>query len=684
VTQTSRVTQASRVTHTSRVTRTLACSAWLVIGTLLIVLPALPLPRWTGAPDAGPPWQSNLAAWGLGLLLVLAVALAAGRLALVYNRRPVRLPAVAPRRTAVVLAVLLTTSAAAAMVGAFARNPHLIDEVAQLFQSRIFAAGRIAAPAPEPPEFFLFAQTLITGAGWVSQYPPGQAALLAVGMLVGGEWLVNPVLGGIGALLVFLLARGLYGSRVGLAACFLWVVSSWVLFMSATYMNHVGATTLALGAWTALWAPRRPGSRHALAAGFLLAAAAATRPLDGVAAALPIIVWSVAQRRVKIAPWLLLGMLPVAVVWGYLNWRMFGSPVTLGYTAQYGSEVGLGFHMDPWGRAYTPLVGLSNAAVAVRRLHIYFYEWPIPALLPLALWGLLGRQWSWRDLVVAIGVVAGPALYFFYWHSGFYPGPRLYYIAAPFIVVAFARGWHQMWRWSRRRPRRRFRADVALATAAALVLVWGAVGLLPRRWSVYRSQLPSMKLHPERDLAEAGVERALVLVPESWGSRIIASLWGLGAPPGLVERAYRKGDACDLYRLVLRGRSGELSEDELLEGLEQVLAARGPPPEPRPDWPDPSLRLRRGAVPAVCRDQLRRDLEGFTLYGSLAWRNSLGLSEGLVFARDMYEWNNELLERYPGWPVYRYAPPPGQPDSMPVLRRIAEAEVVSPGSRISQ
>ncbi|UCG86802.1 MAG: hypothetical protein JSW71_23385 [Gemmatimonadota bacterium] len=665
-------------------TRRVARGLWLAIGAMLIILPALPLQYWTGAPDAGPAWQPNLVAWGLGLLVILVVALAAGRLAAGLRLRKVRLPSLPPRRWAMALAVLLAGLAATAMLDAFARNPHLIDEVAQLFQSRIFAAGRIAAPVPEPPEFFLVAQTLISDAGWVSQYPPGQSLLLAVGMLLGLEWLVNPILGGISVLLVFYLARGMFGIKVGVAACLLWAASSWVLFMSATYMNHVGATTLALGAWTALWAPRRCNRWHVLVAGFLLGATAATRPLDGVACALPMLVWMVARRRVTSAAWLALGMLPVAIMWGYLNWQLFGSPITLGYSAHYGSDVGLGFHMDPWGHPYTPLIAVSNVATAVRRLHIYFYEWPIPALLPLALWGVLGRQWSWKDLVMGAGVVAGPLLYFFYWHSGFYPGPRMYYIAAPFLVLALARGWHGAWRWSRRRSWRHFRADVALASAASVVLVWGSVGLLPRRWDAYRTQLPSMKLHPEREMARAGVHRALVIVPESWGSRIIANLWGLGAPPGLVERAYRRGDACDLHHLAIRARAGRLSETALVAALERMMDATGPQPQSRPDWPDPSLRLRRGAVPADCAAEMQRDLDGFTLYGSLAWRNAVGLKDGIVFARDMHERNGALLAHYEGWPVWRYAPPPGQPQSEPVLRRVDHPLAADLGMKVSR
>src|SRR3970040_549501 len=150
---------------------------------------------------------------------------------------------------------------------------------------------------------------------------------------------------------------------------------------------------------------------------------------------------------------MLAGCLPLMLAWGYVNWRPDGSPLALGYSAAYGGQFRLGFGTDPWGQPYTPLVALSNVAVAIRRLHLYLYEWPIPALLPLALWGVLGRQRSVRDLIVGVGVVAAPLLYFFYWHSGFYLGPRFFYVAVPWLVLGTARAW--VWAWVRARRWRR-------------------------------------------------------------------------------------------------------------------------------------------------------------------------------------------------------------------------------------
>lgn len=565
------------------------------------------------------------------------------------------------------------------MRSVFAANPHLVDEMAHLLHARAFAAGRLALPAPEPPEAFLVVHTLVTDAGWVSQYPPGHTLLLAVGLMLRAEWLVNPLLGGTSVVLVYLVGRGLYDRKTAVAATFLWAASAWVLFMSSTYMSHVGATTFALAACAVMWAPRHPHRSHALLGGLALAAATAIRPLDGVAAALPIAAWIALRRRWRLVPWLMVGGVPVAVAWGYVNWRLFGDPFTLGYSVLYGPAESLGFHTDPWGQRFNIGVAVSNAAVAIRRLNIYLFEWPIPALLPLVLWALFVRQRRANDLLLAVGALAGPALYFFYWHSGFYPGPRFYYIAAPFLVLATARAWRWGWTRAHRARGTLVRWDVAAAAAGAMVLVWGWVGVLPARFEVYREGLSSMKLHPERTLAARGVREALVLVPESWGSRVIVGLWALGVEPGLAERAYRRLDTCDLDRLLARARTEGWSGPGLESRLENIVATAPEAPPRVTQWLDPTIRLRDAQnLPAACRRELRRDLSGFTLYGPFAWRNPVGLDSGIVFARDLFDENPRLLARYPGWEVWRYAPPPNDPLTMPVLTRIRNGSLGTP------
>ena len=652
---------------------------WVAVAIAVLLLPVFPIPAWVGADDPGPVWDAHVVSWALGLMMVTAAALAVGRLAVC-----VRMPKLNPVKVtdwAIVgpLAVVVTGVAVFVVHGVFAANPHWVDEMTQLFQARTYLAGRLAAPTPDRPEFFLFMHSWITPAGWVSQYPPGHALLLAVGMFFGAEWLINPLLGGVSLVLLYLLARGLYGRKLALMAAFLWATSAWVIFMSATYMNHTSTVTFALAAWAALWAPRNPNWRHFTVAGVMFGMVAATRPLDALAVAIPAATWILTRRRWEAVPWLALGGTPILIAFGYVNWRLFGHPLRLGYSVLYGVEHQLGFHTDVWGFSYTPWIALSNMTSAIRRLHIYLFEWPIPALLPLGVWALLARHRHPSDMIVALGLIAGPVLYLFYWHSGFYPGPRFYYVAAPYLVIGTARAC--LWGWVRvkRMPTRFVRWDTAYVAAGIIILLWAAVGLFPARVANYRSGLSSFKQHPERQLRDAGVRQALVLVPESWGARTIVDLWALGATPGLVERAYRNLDACDLHHLVVESRADLATGTDVSGRLENMLLKSTEPAPLRLDWADPTLRLRqRERLSEDCIQQLDRDRRGFALYGNLAWRNEIGLASGIVFARDLNDRNEALLGNYPGWEIWRWAPPNGQPESDPVLTLVQSASSQEP------
>lgn len=653
-------------------TRRLAHILWLIIGAGTLVLPALPLPAWTAAPDQGPIWTPHVEAWGIGLTVVVVLGLMAGRIS---AASALRLPRAAKLPVALVvtgLALGLTAAAVYVMRVAFASNPVVVDEVAQLFHAKVFLSGRLAAPPPVPPEAFLVVHTGITQAGWVSQFPPGQTVLLALGLATQAEWLVNPLLGGVDTVLVYLLGRALYNRKTGMVAAFLWAGSGWVMAMSGTYQSHVGAVTFLLVAWNLLWLPRHPRTGHLVLAGLALSAAAATRPLDAVAGTLPILLWALHGRRLASLGWAALGGAPIIAAWAYLNWRIYGCPFTLGYTALWGEAHDLGFHTDPWGRAFTPLIALGNLGAGIRRLNIYLEEWPIPALLPLTLWALGAGHGRGSDLLVAVGAAAAPMLYFFYWYSGEYPGPRFYYVAAPMLLVATARAWWWAWGLARHAaPRANWvRWEVALAAAAVVVVCWGWVGLLPSRLRIYRESFRTLKLHPERTLRDLGVRQALVLVPDSWVSRLIAGLWGLGIRADLAEAAVSRVDACDLQEFLDSARATPAPAAEYSRQLRELISVTPVPAPKVAGWPDESLRLQRGYIPPpVCQIELNRDQQGFTLFGNLVWRNAVGLRSGIVFARDLYQRNPLLLAEYPGWEVWRYAPPPGQPDAPPVLTR---------------
>ena len=639
-----------------------------MIGLALLGLPFVP-PEGLGGFDGGPPWTDNVRAWVLGLLVVAAVGIAGGRL-LRDVRIDIRRLERDPFPVALIAAGAFLIVAGWLHVSVFGSQPHLIDEMAQLFHAKILVSGSLTAPPPNPAAGFLIPNTWVTEAGWISQYPPGHIALLAAGMIAGIEWMVNPVLGACSVLLLYAVGRGLYGASTGMWAALFWTLSAWMLFTSSSYMNHVSAVAFALVAWACVFGPTRPHSGYLAVAGAALAVVASIRPLDAVAAAVPMGLWIISNRRWSAAVWIGLGVVPVGVLWAIFNLGTVGEPFTLGYTLLYDREHGLGFHVDPWGRPYTPAVALANSIAALRRLHVYAFEWPIPAMLPLGLWALLGKKRSHRDLITAAGILAAPALYLLYWHSGFFRGPRFYVLAAPFLFIAMARGWEVLRRFLRRKSPGWIRWDTGLLIGGLIVVVWGVVGVFPQRVRQYANSLMVLKEDPTAAPELAGVDRALVLVSTSWGNRLVTDLWALGVKPGLVERGYRRLDTCDLDQLRRAGLSGASSPD-LTRRLERMLAESEAFVPTVPDWPDPTVRLREGRTSDErCADEMRRDLEGFTIVEQLLATNDPSLESGIVFARDLWERNDELLSRYPGWDVWRYRPERGSLTGRPVLQSL--------------
>ncbi|HET9334123.1 MAG TPA: hypothetical protein VFQ21_11150, partial [Gemmatimonadota bacterium] len=160
-------------------------------GVLLLAVPFLPSPGLLREESAfvGP------GEWLLGLAIFGAAAWLAAWMLPDVARSQLRSTAAAlagtgGRGRTVVLLGLLAVVLVVASTLAFDRRPLLVDAVIQLFQAEIFASGRLTAPAPAAPEFFVTQHMVLDGARWYSQYPPGHAAVLALGALLGAAWLV--------------------------------------------------------------------------------------------------------------------------------------------------------------------------------------------------------------------------------------------------------------------------------------------------------------------------------------------------------------------------------------------------------------------------------------------------------------------------------------------------------------
>lgn len=666
---------------------TAATVLWCVAAAVAL-LAFLPWGNWLGAASAreAAQYSRELRLWALWAALVLPaaalVAVLAGRgVGGTLEAWRARFREIAPGAFVLPAAVLLLLATTLLTGFLFERNPHLVDTIAQLFQARIFAGGELTAPAPEHFEFFGASHLVRNEGRWFSQYPPGHPALLALGLVAGAPWLINPLFAAGTLVLLYLTARRLLGEGSARLTVALFMLSPFIVFMSASYMNHVtNAFFLTLALYGAV---RAAGGedRWAIWMGLALGAAATIRPLESAAWAGVLGLWLLARRGPAGAALAggacALALTPLFVY----NALTTGSPLRFGYVLLWGEGHGLGFHADPWGQAFTPLKSFANTALDFRRLNVRLFEWPIPSLvLPLAGLALTGLRVGRRDttLLLAGLLLAAPVAYFFYWHRDDFLGPRFLYSSALPAILLGAVGVVELdERLGRFRPGFRL---ALLATA-----LYGVALRFPERAGGIAGSELEMKHHPEAQARRQGIGDALAFVKVSWGSRLVARMWGWEVPASEAEQSYHYVDACRLQLALARADSLAAAGKDPAEvrawlrgrlegwrraGLDLVDGLHADPSV----LVDPSL-----AMPESCRREARRDSAGFTVYGTYVWRNDPDLREGIVFARDLGpELNPRLMREYPGRPYYLYTPMSLRDRGQPVF--VAIDGEPSPGS----
>ncbi len=317
-------------------------------------------------------------------------------------------------------------------------QPLSLDEYAPVFQSELFAAGRLTAQAPpglldflvprDMQEFF-FSASRTTGEV-ASGYWPGFALLLTPFTRLGVPWLLNPLIGAATIWLVQRAALDLFGSRelAGLAA--LITLGSAAVTLNALSFYAMPAHLLLNLAFAALLAA--PSARRALAAGALGSLALTLHnPFPHVLFAAPWLVWlALRADRARTLPALAAGYLPLSLLLG-VGWSLLLAGFAGGSagTAARAAEPGAVF---AWP---------SGAIVAVRAIGFAkLWLWAAPAAPLLALLGIRAARRDVRlSLWTASAALTALGYFFVPFDQGHGWGYRYFHsawAAIPLLAVA--------------------------------------------------------------------------------------------------------------------------------------------------------------------------------------------------------------------------------------------------------
>jgi len=437
----------------------------------------------------------------------------------------------------------------------FERMPHVQDSVAQLFQARIFASGRLFLQSPRFADFFDYTH-IINNGRWYSQYPFLHSLVLLPGVLVRQPWLINPLIGALTVPFLYLLGRELYDERTGRLTALLACFTPFILNMSAEYMNHtttlllvllfmlfysrglfIGNCQLPIGNWKSNAVRREPvRPLPGLLAGLFLGLAANVRPYTAAAVALPFglhALFLALRRPRQVLPFLI----PLALAAGagfsltlLYNQLTNGHPLLFGYVVKWGPGHEIGFGHSGWGAQHTPLRGLLNTGNDFNLLNKFLFEWPLPALLPAAILFAAGTR-DRRDWLLLTSFLCLAGAYFFYWFHNVCFGPRFLYESSAALLLLTVRGLFTLGPLLRRT----FQVPLADGTPARLLgrvlplllLVMAGVGLPPlyRLYHTYGGVDASV----QRAVRRAGLANALVFCAH-FGAGFSANSLGLDGP----------------------------------------------------------------------------------------------------------------------------------------------------------
>ena len=333
----------------------------------------------------------------------------------------------------------------------FERLPHVEDELVYLFQAKTIATGSFYAPAPPEAaraglEYYLLE---IRDGRWFATTPPGWASILALGVIVGFPWLVNPLMAAISVLLAHSITTRVSGPRRADILVLLMCTSPWFLATSASLMPHITAVLFTLLSWWLLLLSGKSTRKTALLAGLAGLAMGwvfVTRQLEGViigtlTGLLIISKWGQAGTFLRTVSYsigaifagsfyffhnaILTGQLLTAPLTRYINEQWHVGANSYGFGPQIGPPGGWGdLDIAPGHSAYE---GLINTLHNISALQLELFGWGTGSLAlvyVLLLWGRPDR----KDALMLIFSFLIIFVMFFYWFSGsFYIGPRYWF-----------------------------------------------------------------------------------------------------------------------------------------------------------------------------------------------------------------------------------------------------------------
>ncbi len=329
-------------------------------------------------------------------------------------------------------------------------EPHIYDASAYLWGAKLYASGHLTAPIPAASDRFPGAFMVQHNGQRFTQYMPGTSGTLAIGVLLGMPWLVEPVLGTLALLGIGLIAAQYFDRRVATTAVLLGALSPFYSYLAASYMSHTITLFYLVWGWYLLLRFARGGSGwHVPAAVTFFGVAWFTRDMAVLFAVVVVagtVVLSWRQLRREWRRWLLWGALGIAVAIACYalslayNAAVTGNPdVSARMLFAPYDKIGFGNNIGFYGK-HTPAAGFVVLDQLLTSLAIDLFGWPFYLTLAFMALPFLTAHARLADWLILTGATLLTGVWILYFYHGIYLGPRFLYEALPFYLILAARG----------------------------------------------------------------------------------------------------------------------------------------------------------------------------------------------------------------------------------------------------
>ena len=407
----------------------------------------------------------------------------------------------------------------------FQNIPHVIDAAHFLWTARLMQEGAISLPAGDLYEYTDVTFMVRDGGIRYSLFLPGFSLFLALFDTIGAASLLVPLCTGLSVWLTGRIADKFFNSRVSLLAMALCTVSSFYLFMGASFMTHnFNLFLVMLAVWLVV---RDPHSyRGLIIASLALAITFFVRPQNAVFSYLPLGIFLLV-KRVGITRLIAFAFPAVLGAGGLLlfNHAMTGNPLLFPQDLYFSiiepvphcHRIGMGTGCPNTEGKFLPPEGLT----------LDYAYWVTYTRLTLMLFNVTGHPYIFlflalsflfslrRGLFLASFFLSFFAGYFFFYLPGNLFGPRYFTEVTMLLLIPAAFGIVMI---TRKTPRR-FRPLIAAFPLAGMLFIAGII--MPELLERYSDRFWTTDRSFEEAITQKGITQSVVFVPATYHAMLL-------------------------------------------------------------------------------------------------------------------------------------------------------------------